>query len=366
MTNDEIGKPDEGSVEPEAETQKIWKMPKPVFRTSEGKKHKRQESEELHDTKEQIPVSRAKSSNLPVILGGVFIVFFLVTATLAAAWFLYLRNIEPPKILTPAVEKVIPDTPTDPVEIPQFFPAEIEYRSTMVLVPTGEFTMGSDTGDDLAKPAHKVALPAFYIDKFEVTNAQYKEFCDATKRDYPATQYWNELYFLAKPDAPVLGVSFADAQDYAIWAGKRLPTEAEWEKAASWDDAVGKKRVFPWGDVFGSGNAVFSAEVPSDVGKFPSGASFYGVLDMAGNALEWVDSFLLPYPGNTAQKPEFGGQNRVARGGYFGSGTADRLSTTKRIYLPPDFVPTKERASYVGFRCAVSTDDPRLAAERGL
>ena len=359
--NDEIGKPENEAGAP-IEKPEQWKMPEPVFRTSEGEKYCRAEIEEdLHETQEPLPPSQGKSSNIPFLLGGAFVVFVVATAFVAGIWFLFLRNIEPPKVLTPDVPKE-----TANAEASLALPGEIEYKTAMVLVPAGEFTMGGDTGDDVSKPAHKVELSAFYIDKFEVTNAQYKEFCDAMGRAYPSDQYWDEDYFSSRPDAPVLGVSFADAQAFAAWAGKRLPTEEEWEKAASWDDVRLEKREFPWGGNFGSGNVAFDVQTSTDVGKYPSGASFCGAMDMAGNAFEWVDSYFLPYPGNTTENEEFGEGNRVIRGGYFGSKTNDRLKTTKRVYVPPDFVSTKERASYVGFRCAISADDPRLKAERGF
>lgn len=361
--NDEIGKPENGSAAP-IEKPEIWKMPEPVFRTSEGTKYTPAESEEdLHETRERVYAPQAKSPQMAFLLGGAFFTLVIATVFLAGIWFLFLRNIEPPKVLTPAVEKPTPNAPSESAEASTMLPGEIEYKTAMVLVPAGEFTMGSDTGDDASKPAHKVTLPAFYIDKFEVTNAQYKEFCDAMQRAYPSDQYWDEDYFLSRPEAPVLGVSFADAQAFATWAGKRLPTEEEWEKAASWDDVRLAKREFPWGDDFGSGHAAFNIETPSDVGKYSSGASFCGAMDMAGNAFEWVDAYFLPYSGNTTENEGFGEKNRVIRGGYFGSQTTDRLKTTRRVYFPPDFVPTKETASYVGFRCAISANDPRWKAQ---
>ena len=89
----------------------------------------------------------------------------------------------------------------------------------MVLVAAGEFTMGSDADADESKPAHKVTLPAFYIDKTEVTNAEYKAFCDAAKKDYPPNPHLEKDYFIKRPNAPAVGVSFADAKAYADWAG---------------------------------------------------------------------------------------------------------------------------------------------------
>jgi formylglycine-generating enzyme required for sulfatase activity len=218
--------------------------------------------------------------------------------------------------------------------------------------------MGSDSGPEESKPAHRVNVDAFYIDKYEVTNAQYKEFCDATNRAYPATQPWDENYFIARPDAPVVGVSFEDAKAYANWVGKRLPNEKEWEKAASWDDSTKTKSSYPWGSEFDASKCAFGLGSPSDVGRFAGGASPSGAYDMAGNAIEWVDEFFRPYPGGNSSNPEFGDKNRVVRGGFVSSKSNDFLMTTKRVFVPPGFVPSGERDSFIGFRCIVRAGDP--------
>ncbi len=160
----------------------------------------------------------------------------------------------------------------------------------MVLIPAGEFQMGSNYGDGDEKPVHTVYLDAFYIDKYEVTNAQYKKFMDAT--GYKAPEYWNDPD-LNKPDHPVVGVSWYDAVAYAEWAGKRLPTEAEWEKAAR-GGLVGKR--YPWGDSISHDDANYDGtggkdrwEYTSPVGSFaPNG---YGLYDMAGNVWEWCSDW---------------------------------------------------------------------------
>ena len=117
----------------------------------------------------------------------------------------------------------------------------------MLLVPEGEFLMGQDQGanDDDERPRHRVWLDAFYIDRTEVTNAQFKAFCDATSRIYPNNPYWDSDYFLGKPDHPVVLITYEQARAYCDWAAKRLPTEAEWEKAARGPDG----RIYPWGNV---------------------------------------------------------------------------------------------------------------------
>lgn len=312
----------------------------------------------------------AKSGNLKwvLLLGGLFVFFVLTIGAVVAAYFLFFNQPERTQVVQPkTAEPSVNDgtaqpaaAPVVPAENTSELPQEIDFKGEMVLVREGEFTMGSDAAEDEAKPAHKVNLPAFYIDKYEVTNAQYKEFCDATGKTYPTNPHWNKNYFIERPNAPVLGVSFADAQSYAEWAGKRLPTEAEWEKAASWDAAGQAKYEFPWGNSFVRSSAAFGLNAPTDVGKTSAGASPSGALDMAGNVLEWVDAFFQPYPNSTAKNAEFGEKNRVVRGGHFGSKSEDSLKTTKRIYVPPDISSSSEAAAVIGFRCAISADSPRV------
>ncbi|HMF57215.1 MAG TPA: SUMF1/EgtB/PvdO family nonheme iron enzyme [Pyrinomonadaceae bacterium] len=241
-------------------------------------------------------------------------------------------------------------------------PREIDYNGTMLLVAAGEFVMGDDNHQPDESPAHKLSLPDFYIDRTEVTNEQYKKFCDATHRPYPTNPWWDDHYFAGSPKAPVLGVNFDDAAAYAKWAGKRLPTEVEWEKAASWDAAAQTKRQYPWGDSPDTARAnMGGTRRTTNVGNFSSGASPYGVMDMAGNVAEWVDSFYQAYEGSQASSPDFGTQNRVVRGGTYKGDAAD-ARTTRRLYHPPELNENekKNRAFLIGFRCAISADDPRI------
>lgn len=376
-----------------------WQMPQPVFRVSSGEKavpknlqNKSKVTAENDFSSNPTPpgvlaaevapmpepqtaaapVLKQAPSKIPLILGGLFAFFLFSVAALAGVYFFFLKGGNTEVASSNTMPKATPESQLNtatnsntavPVSAPNResnLPKEIEFKGKMVLVSAGNFPMGSDAGEDISKPAHQVDLPAFYIDQTEVTNAQYKEFCDATNRPFPAPQYWNENYFSARPNAPVVGVSFEDAKAFAAWAGKRLPTEEEWEKAASWDEAKKTKYEFPWGDSFIEANAAFSISELADVGKYSSGASPSGALDMAGNAAEWVDSFFKSYPNSTAKDENFGEKNRVVRGGIFNSKTNDRLKTTKRIWVPPGFVPSGETASYIGFRCAISADDSRL------
>jgi iron(II)-dependent oxidoreductase len=220
---------------------------------------------------------------------------------------------------------------------------EIDYVGKMMLVSAGPFTMGDDKHLPDEKPAHQVTLPAYYIDKYEVTNEQYKKFCEETNHATPANPFWDTQYFESNPQMPVVGVSFADATAYAVWAGKRLPSE----------------------DVAEASRANINSQHPTPVGQYPNGASAYGVHDMAGNVQEWVDGFYQAYQGNTARDPKFGNTLRVARGGSF-PGKIEDVRTTRRLPIDPSFKTNPEdaqlkKSSVVGFRCAVSANDPKLA-----
>ena len=188
---------------------------------------------------------------------------------------------------------------TDPVPLP------VE-RQGMVLVPAGEFIMGSSESDSWADedelPQRVVHLPAFLIDQLEVSNIEYKKFIDATSWQ-PPPSWKDRLYPDGTDFIPVTEVTWWDATAYARWAGKRLPTEAEWEKAARGTDG----RRFPWGDKFSreSGN---NNETLLPVGSMPQGASPCQAVDMAGNVAEWTASVYAPYPQLDATlPPEFGG-----------------------------------------------------------
>ncbi len=241
-------------------------------------------------------------------------------------------------------------------------PAEIEYTGPMLLVGAGDFLMGDDSHLASERPAHLVTLPDFYIDKYEVTNAQYRRFCEATGRKLPSAPLWDENYMDRSPQAPVVGVTWEDARAYAEWAGKRLPTEEEWEKAASWDAATRTKRMWPWGSSADAARARYASDMPVEVGKYESGKSPYGAYDMAGNVLEWVDGTFEPYAGSSASAdPQFGQGNHVARGGQFGN-EAEDLRTTRRFWHRGFFSSDEitQRTYVIGFRCAVSADDPRV------
>ncbi len=245
-----------------------------------------------------------------------------------------------------------------------------EYRSPvdgaeMVKIPAGKFMMGS-TEEDREKPVHEVTLSDYCIDKYPVTNGQYRKFCDATGRDYPPDPSFSGMpdYFTKNADYPVVNVSWEDAQAYCEWAGKRLPTEAEWEKAARGQDG----RKYPWGNAGPDGSQCNYADKrsgfdwanqsvddgyaqTSPVKQYPAGASPYGVMDMAGNVWEWCnDWYSADYykrsPAEGLRGPDFG-SCRVLRGGSW-SDLPVVMRCAYRYWDVPSY-----RYGSIGFRCAV-------------
>ncbi|HEY6084104.1 MAG TPA: SUMF1/EgtB/PvdO family nonheme iron enzyme [Nitrospira sp.] len=241
--------------------------------------------------------------------------------------------------------------PAKPSGMPQP-PAESIGKdgAPMVLIPAGEFTMGSDKGDDDEQPVHRVFLDSFYIDKFEVTNGRFAKFVEAIQSE-PPWGFADKETPVTHPDQPVRWVNWMDAMGYCLWAGKRLPTEAEWEKAARGTDS----RVYPWGnDSPTPAHAVFglkeSADTVSAIGNRDKGKSPYGVHDMAGNLYEWTidwydEEFYTKNPSINPHGPTEG-TAKVQRGGSY-INTAYRLRSSFRTKGDPT-----EHDPNVGFRCA--------------
>jgi len=234
----------------------------------------------------------------------------------------------------------------------------------MALVPAGEFTMGGPgkaVDEDRAEaPEHKLTLPAFLIDKTEVTTTLYCRFLSEAgqTQDAQGHAFFGMVKYLPIQQAggqwqpvagrekfPMTNVTWHGAMAYAKWAGKRLPTEAEWEKAARGTEG----RKFPWGADLNTGLMRFGQDSLGPVGERPAGASVYGCLDMAGNAWEWTSSLFKPYPyvaGDGREDPANTAERRVARGGSW-TGEPWIATTTYR------FRPYPEDAYYfLGFRCA--------------
>lgn len=220
----------------------------------------------------------------------------------------------------------------------------------MVLIPAGEFWMGCNDKVDRQcrndeKPGRRVYLDAFYIDRFEVTNSQYERFMKGASQ--PAPPFWNSKH-LNGAAQPVVAVSWSEAEAYCRWAGKRLPTEAEWEKAARGTDG----NRYPWGDDLDSTKANYAskkAQRTVAVGSYAAGASPYGVHDMAGNVHEWVaDWYANDYYKRAASNNPKGpdsGQRRVLRGGGWDS-SAEYVRSSRRDQFDPE-----SRSSISGFRC---------------
>ncbi|MBK7993996.1 MAG: SUMF1/EgtB/PvdO family nonheme iron enzyme [Blastocatellia bacterium] len=221
----------------------------------------------------------------------------------------------------------------------------------MLLVKGGKFKMGYDApaDDDKNKyvgPAFETTVADFYIDKTEVSNQDYKKFIDATK--HPAPANWKNNQFPSGQDLfPVTNVTWEDAQSYAKWAEKRLPTEKEWEYAARGTDG----RIYPWGKSWEQGVAIsqeLKEDAPRTVGSLPKGASPFGVLDMAGNVWEWTADKFSSYPNNKEPVDSKLANANVIRGGSFRS-DQKVLTTYVRNFVPPNF-----KDDILGFRCAKS------------
>lgn len=224
----------------------------------------------------------------------------------------------------------------------------LSHRKTMVLIPAGEFIMGSHQGPDDEKPAHRVYLPNYWMDRYPVTNAQFTLYLNAVGARSPTNERFYDdddadarihrqggLWIADKgfENHPVVEVSWLGAREFCTWAGKKLPTEAEWEKAARGTDA----RRFPWGNTPPSAPtqkyAQYAARFNDTVSVSISsqGASPYGVMDMVGNAWEWVSSAYRPYPFvvTDGREDQQIGPVRSTRGGGHDSPLTE-ITTTQR------------------------------------
>jgi iron(II)-dependent oxidoreductase len=276
---------------------------------------------------------------------------------------------------TPALTAPPPAAPADVLSLPR-----------EVLIPGGPFTMGTSTEPwalDNERPAHPVTVPGFYLDTTPVTNAAYAEFIADGGYDDPrwwppagwdhrqkaglaAPLYWRRegsgwvrtrfgVTETVPPAEPVMHVCWYEAQAYAAWAGRRLPTEAEWEKAARYDPATGRSRRFPWGDEDPTPDRANLGQrhlQPAPAGSYPQGASPAGVRQLIGDVWEWTASDFLPYPGFTAwpyreySEVFFGGEYKMLRGGAFGVAPVACRGTFRNWDYPI------RRQIFAGFRTA--------------
>ena len=237
----------------------------------------------------------------------------------------------------------------------------------MMLIPAGAFWMGSETGRMDERPRHRVELDAYQIDTYEVSNARYARFVDAggyadqglwssagwawkTRLHVSSPAHWSNSAWNG-PTQPVVGVSWFEAEAFCRYVGKRLPTEAEWEKAARGDD----ERQFPWGNDWDPTRANGpGGSTTKPVGSYPTGVSPYGVHDMAGNVWEWVADWYDEryYASSPAANPTgpSSGTERVFRGGSWFSSQPTSLRSAFREHT--NGFEFGLRDTMTGFRCA--------------
>jgi ergothioneine biosynthesis protein EgtB len=254
----------------------------------------------------------------------------------------------------------------------------------MMKIPGGLYELGFSGSDfcyDNEVPEHKTYLNAYEIDTYPVTNKQFMAFIDAggyedyrfwlsdgwdivNEKKWDAPLYWQKIegYWYKKdfgglnkisPDEPVTNVSYYEADAYSKWAGKRIPTEAEWEKAASWNEDLEKKTIYPWGDELPSDHNANLLEswnwAPCQIGSYPQGKSYYGCHQMLGDVWEWTSSEYVLYPGFRSKFSEYTDKwainQKVLRGGSFAT-PRSQIRNSYRNYFKPH-----ERIPFSGFRC---------------
>jgi eukaryotic-like serine/threonine-protein kinase len=295
-----------------------------------------------------------KSSALPLVIGAA--VFLLLVAG-AGWWFLMGPGAGQRK--GAAVTKATPTPEVAPTPEPTAATGPPSAPEGMVYVIGGALRVGRDEGGDAYDmPAYTYIVAPFYIDKTEVTNEQYQKFVDATNRTPPPV-WQGSSPPAGQENYPVTDVTWEDAKAYAEWAGKRLPTEEEWEFAAR---GTNGNFIYPWGEKPQPGAANVAepggAAKLQPVGQFPSGASPFGVLDLIGNAWEWTASDLKAYPGGKLPAVEGYSNLKVIRGGSYETKPEQTTATYRRGWpatrndWPAGTAPEKIDYSRTGFRTA--------------
>ncbi len=257
----------------------------------------------------------------------------------------------------PAVKRTVLPRPSETVSLPPDWMRPVVRLPETVLVAAGPFVMGNDFGSSEVQPAHYIPLDAYRLARYPVTNLDYALYLIHTNRAMPV-RWPRPVRWIEDALLPVC-TTWPEAIAYCAWLSTqtgsrvRLPTEAEWEKAATWNAADGVKTLYPWGNDFdpaycNTSEAHLEALTPIETFR-PAGDSPYHISDMIGNAAEWTLARKMPYPYSAA-----GGRHdlnvvetRVARGGSFAS-DGRRITALYRQYLPPD-----ERRYPVGFRIVV-------------
>ncbi len=273
-------------------------------------------------------------------MDGLFIkAWFLFVAFLVAIAMLGIR------LTAPKEETSIP--------ISQLNPGDAPKNNPMITVPAGEFMMGSEEGGANEKPPHPVYLDTYRINQFEVMQAHYAEFVKAARHRSPLSRYVKNITHFNHPNQPAVYVSWEDAEAYCQWRGERLPTEAEWEKAARGIHGIS----WPWTGEYQVGFANFlgaadHAPYSAIVGTFHLDKSPFGLYDVSGNVREWVQDWYeedyYPHsPRETPKGPATGTEKALRGSSWNDSRLSGRLSS--RIKMVPDY-----RDITIGFRCAQS------------
>ncbi len=255
------------------------------------------------------------------------------------------------------------DTPKKSVSLPPEKISPIDGKE-MVLIPAGESVMGTDKTDPEnthqkigavkplyldQQPERNIHLEAFYMDKYEVTNKEYIKFVDAAQYVDLPSHWVKGTWPEGLADHPVTNITWSEAMAYALWAGKILPTEAQWEKSARGPGG----NIFPWGNEYEKGKANIGNDGPkatTPAGSFKGDVSPYGVHDLAGNVMEWTLDWYRAYPGSNYRSPRFGDKFKVLRGNGFQKGGHYFLDAYRYAFYRTEADPN-DYFDNVGFRC---------------